>query len=189
MHNEIISQQIPGGNYSAQEQVELSIAVVLTAAEYLAFKARDELKTALAQMREPLVHLAAAGLIAAITFSLKDDQYICGVQVTISLYDVADYQEVDLSRLRLLANPEGCGRMQIVCLDGALVQSIVGAEWLPLSSAILECTQVNLGGNGEDSERRKEENDEYNDGQDAGQHKRAISQCDGYLDLAHWLKD
>ena len=137
--------------------------VVLTAADYLDFKAIDELKTGLAQMRESLVHLAAAGLWGGISFSLQDDQGVCGVQVTIFPYEVGDYQASDLSRLRLLANPEACGSIEVGCLDGTLAHQIVGDDWLPPSSATLEYTQVDLKVSGNESDRHQEDNDEHDD--------------------------
>jgi hypothetical protein len=94
-----------------------------------------------------------------------------------------------LSRLRLVANPDARGSFQIVCLDGALAQSIVGADWLPPSSATLECTQVNLYENGMNSERFTEDNDEYNDGQDAGQYFRESSKFNFHHDPSDWIQD
>ena len=44
------------------------------AAHFLAFQGIDELKAALARMREALELLAAAGLWDGICFSLQDDQ-------------------------------------------------------------------------------------------------------------------
>ena len=89
-----------------------------------------------------LVLLAAAGLLGEISFYLHDDQGACGVQVTISPFDVGDYEETDLSRLRLLANPEASGCIEVGCIDGACALEISGANWLPAPSEVLSCSLV-----------------------------------------------
>ena len=143
--------------------MELCLEAVRTAANLLEFSGLDELETALAEMQKPLVILAAAGVLSEVSFHLHDPQGICGATATLDPYDIADFEEIDLSGLRLVANPEGCGSLRIVCLDGALVQQIVGEDWLPLSSATLECTQVNLDVSGNESDSRQEDNDEHDD--------------------------
>jgi hypothetical protein len=160
---EIINQPIPAGYYSPQEQVGFAVETIRSAAKLLAFSGVDELETTLAQIEKHLVHLAGAGLIAGITFFLQDDRFVCGIQASISLYECADYEKVDLSRLQFLANPEACGSLQIVCVDSALAQQILGEDWLPQSSAALECTQVNLKVSGNESDSHQEDNDEYDD--------------------------
>ena len=160
---EIIYQWIPGGGLTPEAQVELCLEAVRTAANFLEFSSVDELEAVLADIQQPLVILAAAGLLSEVSFHLHDPQGICGATATLDPYDVADFEEVDLSGLRLVANPEGCGSLRIVCLDGALVQQIVGEDWLPLSSATLECTQVNLDVSGNESDSRQEDNDEHDD--------------------------
>ena len=122
--------------------MEFAVEVVLAAAQYLEFVAIDELETALAQMRPHLVLLAAAGLLADLTFSLQDDQCICGVQVTISPYLAANFETVDLSRLRLLANPEAFASIEVWCRDYVFAQEITGAHWLPDTSGVLSCNMV-----------------------------------------------
>jgi hypothetical protein len=142
---EIITQPIYAGYYRPEEQVEFAVEAVLTAAQYLEFVAIDELETALSQMRPHLVLLAAAGLFADFTFSQQDDQCVCGVQVTISPYLVATYEKVDLSRLRLLANPEACASIEVWCREYVFAQEITGANWLPDTSAVLSCNMVSWG--------------------------------------------
>lgn len=143
--------------------MELCLEAVRTAAYLLEFSSLDELETALADIQKPLVFLVAAGLLSEVSFHMHDPQGICGATATLDPYDVADFEEVDLSQLRLVANPDGCGSLRIVCLDGALVQQIVGEDWLPLSSATLECTQVNRSVSGSESDSRQEGNDEHDD--------------------------
>jgi hypothetical protein len=163
--------------------------MVRGAARLLEFSGIDELETVLADIQKPLVFLAAADVLSEVSFHLHDVKGISGATATFDPYDAADFEDADLSPLRLLANPDGRGSLRIVCLDSALAQSIVGTDWLPPSSATLECTQVNLHENGMDSKRFKEDNDEYNDGQDAGQYFREISKFYGYLNPSDRIQD
>jgi hypothetical protein len=137
--------------------------MVRDAAQLLEFSGIDELETVLADIQTSLVFLAAAGVLSEVSFHIHDVQGICGATATLDPYDVSDFVEVDLSPLRLLTNPDCWGSLRIVCLDGALVQQIVGDDWLPLPSPILECTQVNLNVSGSEYNSREEGNDEYVD--------------------------
>jgi len=113
-------------------------------------------------MNEPLRLLAAAGELAGLSFQMEDQNGVYGVRVLIDTYGVEDYEEVDLSGLRLLASAEACGHLHIVCLDSDFVQGLVGADWLPDATDTLS---VALSFNTEDDsiedpELREEESDD-----------------------------
>jgi hypothetical protein len=166
---ELISQPIPGGCYTQEEQIALCLEVIRTAAQHLKFAGIDELKTALAQMQESLMFIAAAGLLSDITFTISDPQGSYGVQATISPYDVADYEEVDLSRLRLLANPEAPGSIEIGCVECAFAQEIAGTDWLPEATEVLSCTLVSRGETLDTIEYQEEKSDgDNNDDETCG---------------------
>jgi hypothetical protein len=170
MH-EVIQQRIPAGGYSPEEQVELALAAIFKAARHLEFSGIDELETALVQMQKPLVFLAAAGVLAEMTFALHDQQGIYGAKAILDPDGIEDFEEVDLSRLRLAASSEASGRVEIVCLDGALTTAIVGEDWLPQASYFLEFNLVNTNISGEEIEGREEETD-GDDNDDAGWRER-----------------
>jgi hypothetical protein len=143
MHETII-QRIPCGGLAPEAQVHLGFEALLTAAHLLEFSAIDELENALEDTRESLVVLAGAGELARITFHLQDPNGLFGVSVLFDPYDVADFEAVDLSRLRLLASPNAFGHIEIACLDTGFVAALVGAQWLPLPSVSLSftCSEV-----------------------------------------------
>jgi hypothetical protein len=116
-------------------------------------------------MREPLVSLASAGVLSTIGFYLHDPHGVCGGQALFDPYSVEDYEEADLSGLRLLANPEACGTIEIAYVDRELALSIVEEDWLPLASPSLECTQGIANVSDNEDEQDEEERDEYNDDQ------------------------
>jgi hypothetical protein len=162
---EIIQQRVPGGCHTPEEQVIFALETVRSAAHLLEFSGIDELESALADMHKPLVLLAAAGVLAEITFTLQDPQGVCGATALLDPWDIEDFEAVDLSRLRLVANREACGRIEIVCLDSELAQSIVGGEdWLPVASDSLEYSVSQASQNvGDENERPEEETHEHND--------------------------
>lgn len=162
---DIIQQRIPGGGLTPEEQVELCLEAVRTAAYLLEFSGADELESALADMQQSLVLLAAAGVLADMTFSLHDSQGVCGATVTLDPYSVDDYEEADLSCLRLLVNSEACGSIELGYVDVALAQSIVGEDWLPLSSPSLQFRQGPANRSDNEDEKHQEDDDEYNDDQ------------------------
>ena len=139
-----------------------ALTVIVTAAELLGFRGLTELKNRLWEMNEPLRLLAAAGELAGLSFQMEDQNGVYGVRVLIDTYGVEDYEEVDLSGLRLLASAEACGHLHIVCLDSDFVQGLVGADWLPDATDTLS---VALSFNTEDDsiedpELREEESDD-----------------------------
>jgi hypothetical protein len=88
-------------------------------------------------MQKPLLSLLAAGALSEITFALHDEDSVCGVTVSFDVYNMEDFEEVDLSRLRLAAAPSGTGSIEIVCLEGAVTESFAQLDWLPPSQPTL----------------------------------------------------
>ncbi len=150
--------------------MEFALEAILTAARYLEFSGIDELEPALAEMHALLVKLASAGVLAEMTFALQDQQGICGARVILDPWDVSDFEEVDLSRLRLVANGETSGSVEIVCTDSAFAEAIVGTDFLPAPSAVLEWNLVNINISGNEIERREEDTDGYDYHQGWGEH-------------------
>jgi hypothetical protein len=154
----------------------LALETVRSAAHLLEFSGIDELESALSAMHKPLVLLAAAGVLAEIIFCVHDPQGVYGATANLEPWDIEDFEAVDLSRLRLVANREACGSLKIVCLD-SLALSIVGEDWLPEASDFLECrfSQVRQSVSGEENEHREENNDEHSDdNQDWGEYSGEV---------------
>jgi hypothetical protein len=155
---EIIQQWVPGGCYTPQEQISLSLEVVRTAARLLEFSGLSELETALESMNKPLVTLAGAGVLAQIAFEMRDPSGVFGAVASLDPYDVEEFEAVDLSRLQLLANTEGRGRIEIVYRDMQVAQAMVDEGWLAsLATDVLEVREGSLSMGG------REDTDEYND--------------------------
>jgi hypothetical protein len=138
---EFIIQRIPG-YLSADDQIALARDLVQSAAELLQFSERDQLEEGIETIRKPLVCLVAAGVLSEITFAFHDEDSVCGVTVSFDAYNMEDFEETDLSRLRLVASPTGAVIMEIVCLDGAIAHAYINAEWLPPSHPRLAWHQV-----------------------------------------------
>jgi len=157
---EIIQQWVPGGCYTPQEQIALSVEVVRTAARFLEFSDLDQLEHALAEMHTSLVTLAGAGVLAQIAFELSDPSGVFGAVASLDPYDVEDFDEVDLSGLRLLANSQGRGRIEIVYRDAKLAEAMVDEGWLAaLATDVLEVTEASQ------SKEGWEDSDGYDDDQ------------------------
>jgi hypothetical protein len=142
--------------------VDEALTVIVTAAELLGFRGLTELENRLWEMNEPLRLLAAAGELAGLSFSMQDQTGIYGVRVLFDSYGVEDYEEVDLSGLRLLASAEACGHLHIVCLDSDFVQGLVGTDWLPdATDALTVALSFNTDNDSiDDPEPREEESDD-----------------------------
>jgi hypothetical protein len=136
----------------------------------LTFLGIDELEHALAVMHEPLVHLAAAGVLKGVSFFIEDSQGLCGIRVIIDLWEVSAFEEVDLSSLRLLANSEAPGTIEIALSDSAFAEEISGSDWLPEPSEFLLCTLVTDNETTDDVEQREEDGDEYDDDEDVSEY-------------------
>jgi hypothetical protein len=167
----IIRQRIPGGCQTPEEQVDVAQSVIRNAAALLEFSGLDQLERAMRGMRKPLVTLTAAGVLSEIAFLLQDPQGVCGVAAAFHCYAVEEFEAVDLSALRLLANPESRGKLQIACVDGALAAAIVEAGWLPPASTFLDCRQVSRGGGDMESKFFQE---------DTNEHDNEYNEHDGY---------
>jgi hypothetical protein len=137
-----------------------------TAARHLEFSGIDELEPALEDIRKPLVLLAAAGVLTEMTFSLQDTKGICGVRAMLDPYNVEDFAEMDLSRLRLLANPEACGSIEIVCQDSVFAAEITGTDWLPDATDVFSCALVSRSETDEIRESQEEEPRDADDNDD-----------------------
>jgi hypothetical protein len=172
-----ITQRIPAGSLSPQEQIEQAVAVVREAADRLEVGDMARIEAALGSMQKPLLALAAAGVLSGITFQLRDEAGACGIAVVFDLFDVADVEAMDLSQLRLVASPQGEGRLEIVCLDEPVGRHLVERAVLPcLSEEALDCCQVTWQGSEAAAEVREEDilealeeeetADEYDDGED-----------------------
>jgi hypothetical protein len=90
-------------------------------------------------MHDPLELLVGAGVLSEIRFSLTDSHGVCSVRAILDPYAVEDYEEVDLSGLRLLANSEACATIEIVCPDIVFAAEIAGTEWVPEATDLLTC--------------------------------------------------
>lgn len=139
-----------------------SLSVIVTAAELLAFRGLTELENRLWEMYEPLCLLASAGALVAFSFQMEDPTGVFGVRVPIDSYGVGEYEEVDLSPLRLLASAEACGQLDIVCTDSEFVAGLVGVDWLPgATDALTVALRFTTDNNTMDaSEQREEERDD-----------------------------
>jgi hypothetical protein len=109
-------------------------------------------------IHKPLVTLAGAGVLAQIAFELRDPSGVFGAVASLDLDDVEDFAEVDLSPLRLLANAQGHGRIEIVYRDDQVAQALVEDGWL--ASLATDCLEVTAA-----SQDREgwEDTDEFND--------------------------
>lgn len=171
-----IIQRIPAGGFTPQEQIDQAVDVVREAAECLevAGPERERIEAALASMRKPLLALAAAGVLSGVTFTLRDAAGVVRMHVVFDAFDVGDGEAVDLSRLRLVASPQGQGSLQIVCADSPLGRHLVERALLPrLTEEALACCQVRWQGSGgvpdgdtEDSEDRSGDRNETEGGFD-----------------------
>jgi hypothetical protein len=132
------------------------------------------IKAALSNMRKPLGVLASAGVLAGVTFQQRDAAGTVDVAVVFDAFDIGEVEAVDLSRLKLVASPQGQGSLQIVCADSPLGRELVEQTLLPgLSEETLDCCQVRwqgrepaAEGNGEDVREEvdgEEAKDEYDD--------------------------
>jgi hypothetical protein len=116
---------------------EAAVCLEVAAAE------RERIEGALVSMRKPLLALAAAGVLSGVTFTLQDAAGAFSMDVVFDAFDVGDFDAVDLSRLTLVANPQGQGRLQIVCADVPLGRSLVEQSLLPsMTEDTLDCCQV-----------------------------------------------
>jgi hypothetical protein len=88
-------------------------------------------------MQKPMLSLVAAGVLSEITFAFHDEDSVCGVTVSFDTYNMEDFAEVDLSRLRLAASTTGTGSIEIVCLEGAVTEAFTQQDWLPPSQPSL----------------------------------------------------
>jgi hypothetical protein len=153
---DFIIQRVPG--YLAPDnQVALATDVIHTAAELLQFSERDDLERGLETMQKPLLSLIAAGVLSEITFALHDEDSVCGVTISFDSYNMKDFEEVDLSHLRLAASTTGTGSIEIVCLDGAVAEAVSQMDWLPPAHPNLAWYQVQQNENLEDHQLSGEE--------------------------------
>jgi hypothetical protein len=106
-----------------------------------------------------LVELSRAGVLSEIAFCLRDQTGICGVRVVIDPWDVSDFEEVSLSRLRLAATREAGASLEIVCLESAVTQEVTKDGWLPTSEAFLIFATVSDNALNGDSEEESDERD------------------------------
>jgi hypothetical protein len=136
-------------------------------------------------MHEPLVLLAGAGVLSEITFSLNDPQGVCGVRVSLDPFDIEDFEEMDVSRLRLLANPEAVGSIEIVCPDIMFAAAIAGTAWLPDATDLLTCALVTRSDSDRDREmpspKLEDEEEERDDDEHENQSGRESDGEDSYL--------
>ena len=114
-----------------------ALSVIISAAELLAFRGLSELENALCETRETLLCLVSAGELAGLSFQLEDSNGVCGVHVLFDPYDVSDYEEVDLCPLRLLANTDASGQLDLVCFKGGFSEWLMAADWSHLSTDAL----------------------------------------------------
>jgi hypothetical protein len=129
------------------------------------------IEAALVNMGKPLVALAAAGVLAGVTFLLRDGTGTIDVSVVFDAFDIGEVEAVDLSRLKLVASPQGQGSLEIVCADSPLARQLVEGHLLPrLSEESLDCCQVRWQGSEaepdilvEDVSAEEEGSDEYDD--------------------------
>ena len=159
---EFITQPIPGGCLTPESQVDEALSVIVTAAELLAFRGLTDLENALCETRETLLLLVSAGELAGISFQMETPNGVCGVHVIIDPYGVADYEEVDLSTLRLLASPDASGQLDIVCFAGGFSAGLMAADWSHLSTDALSLS-LRFGTDNDivdESEQRKEDRDD-----------------------------
>jgi hypothetical protein len=110
---------------------------------------RERIKAALESLRKPLSALAAAGVLSGVTLTLQDAAGTVRMDVVFDAFDVGDGEDVDLSRLKLLASPQGEGRLEVMCSDEPLGRRLVETVLLPsLSEEALTCCQVRWQGRG-----------------------------------------
>jgi hypothetical protein len=141
--------------------------VVRDAARLLEVADLARIEAALASMRKPLVALASAGVLAGVTFQLRDVAGTIDVAVVFDAFDIGEVEAVDLSRLKLVASPQGQGSLQIACADSPLGRELVEQTLLPcLSEETLDCCQVRWQGR-EAAEGSVEDVREELDGEEA----------------------
>jgi hypothetical protein len=163
MHDELIYQKIPGGALAPNEQVALVMELVRNAAQLLTIPGSVELENALAAMHEPLQLYAAAGVLEGVSLYYEDSQGLCGVKAIVDPWGISDFEEVDLSSLRLLATSEAPAVIEIALLDSAFAEEISGTQWLPAPSESLECRLVTASDTTDDMEQQEEDGDGYDD--------------------------
>ena len=88
----------------------------------------------------------------------------------IDLWEVSAFEEVDLSSLRLLANNEAPGTIEIALSDRAFAEEISGSDSLSEPSEFLLCTLVTDNETTDDVEQREEDGDEYDDDEDVSEY-------------------
>jgi hypothetical protein len=153
---DFITQPIPG-YLSPDDQVAIAIHVIQSAAELLMFSECDQLGQGLAMIQKQLLSLVAAGSLCDLILAIHDFDSDCGVTISFEPYDMEEFEEVDLTRLRLAASTTGIGRIELVCLDGAVTDAFSQLEWLPPSHPNLAWCQVQQSESREDSSLLGEE--------------------------------
>jgi len=161
---EFITQPIPGGCLTPGPQIDEAFSIIVTAAELLAFRGLTELENRLWEINDFLRLLVAAGELVELSFQMEDQTGVYGVRVLFDPYGVEDYEEVDLSSLRLLASSEACGQLDIICMDSEFVEGLVGANWLPDATDTLTVALAYSTDNDalDEDEQGKEERDDDN---------------------------
>jgi hypothetical protein len=117
--------------------------MVLSAAGHLEVPNVARIKEVLASMKRPLGALARAGVLVGVTLQLRDAAGTIEVAIVFDAFDIGEVAAVDLSRLKLVASPQGQGRLEIVCAEGPLGRELVEQTLLPcLSDEALAYCQV-----------------------------------------------
>ena len=159
-----IEQRLPSGGYSPGDQVSLAYGPLRHAARLLECAIVEELEDALERLHTPLVALCGAGVLCALALHLHDEFGSFGVTVTFDTADVGEYEEVDLSRLALLANPQAVSSLEITCLNVPLARALVSGAVAPALTGLPEdFCQVLYLADAHEAPVSEEERNEYDD--------------------------
>jgi hypothetical protein len=140
MHG-FFKQPIPGW-LPPTDQVAIVTDIIQAAAELLQFSEWNHLEQGFEMIRNQLLSLISAGALSEVTFAFQEVDNVCGVTIIFDADNMDEFEEVDLSRLRLCASATGTGSVEFVCLESGVSEAFSQVEWLPPTYSSLAWSQV-----------------------------------------------
>lgn len=135
----------------------------------------QRLEAALADLEKPLLLLATAGVLAGLSLALQEGEETVGVVVRFDPDAVGEYEETDLSALRLIASAEAEPALEVLVVESALSRTLVDRLLPQLSAETLACCQVRWQGHEPEAdlldeavEKEGDTLDEYDDDHQSG---------------------
>jgi hypothetical protein len=135
----------------------------------------QRVEAAVAELEKTLLLLAAAGVLAGLSLALQEGEETVRVVVRFDPDAVDEYEETDLSAVRLIASAEAEPALEVLVVESALSRTLVNRLLPQLSAETLACCQVRWQGREPEAdlldeaiEKEGDTLDEYDDDDQSG---------------------